>query len=61
MPRKDLQQLESVRKRLGGLSGKKYWRALDELAETKEFREYLAHEFPDAADRWDDEPVAASF
>ncbi len=54
MPRKDPQQLDHVRRKLGGLSGKKYWRALDELAETSEFREYLAREFPDTADRWDD-------
>ena len=61
MPRKDSQQLEDVRKRLGGLSGKKYWRALDELAETEEFREYLAREFPDAADRWDNGPSRREF
>ncbi|MEW5853020.1 MAG: TAT-variant-translocated molybdopterin oxidoreductase [Myxococcota bacterium] len=31
------------------LSGKQYWRSLDELAETPEFKEALEREFPDGA------------
>ena len=27
-------------------SGRKYWRSLDELAETPEFRQWLEREFP---------------
>jgi molybdopterin-containing oxidoreductase family iron-sulfur binding subunit len=33
----------------GGLTGPKYWRSLDELAETPGFREHLAREFPEGA------------
>src|SRR5436190_23830996 len=31
------------------LKGKEYWRSLDELADTPEFREFVAHEFPAGA------------
>src|SRR5271165_6624310 len=30
-------------------SGKKYWRSLDELAETQEFRDFVHREFPEGA------------
>ncbi len=38
--------LEAVRARLDGQSGQGYWRSLEELAETPEFNEFLAKEFP---------------
>src|SRR5437868_7255618 len=38
--------LAEVRKKLDGKSGKRYWKSLDELAETPGFREMLAEEFP---------------
>ena len=28
------------------VTGKKYWRSLNELADTPEFREWVHHEFP---------------
>jgi len=31
-------------------AGKKYWRGLDELADTKEFREWVTKEFPGGVD-----------
>ena len=31
--------LPSIKKRLAGTSGEKFWRSLDELAETDEFKE----------------------
>ena len=31
-------------------AGKKYWRSLDELADTKEFREWVSKEFPGGVD-----------
>src|SRR5436190_12389898 len=34
-----------------------FWRSLDELAETAEFRERVEREFPDAASVWND-PVS---
>ena len=38
-------------------SGRKYWRSLDELAETPEFRQWLEREFPEGASEWTD-PVS---
>jgi len=35
-------------------AGKKYWRSLDELADTPEFREFVAREFPQQAEGWND-------
>jgi len=49
--------LESVRRELKGTKGKKYWRSLDELANTPEFRAAVEHEFPSAAQEWVD-PVS---
>jgi MoCo/4Fe-4S cofactor protein with predicted Tat translocation signal len=34
--------------------GKLYWRSLEEMADTAEFREFVAREFPQAAEEWDD-------
>jgi MoCo/4Fe-4S cofactor protein with predicted Tat translocation signal len=35
-------------------TGKKYWRSLEELADSPAFREFVAREFPEQADKWDD-------
>jgi len=35
-------------------SGKKYWRSLEELADTPLFREFVAREFPHQAEGWND-------
>jgi len=35
-------------------TGRQYWRSLDQLAETPEFREYLHREFPEGASELDD-------
>src|SRR6266571_614350 len=37
--------------------GRKYWRSLDELAETPEFQQWLEREFPQGASEWTD-PVS---
>ncbi|HET9479423.1 MAG TPA: TAT-variant-translocated molybdopterin oxidoreductase, partial [Pyrinomonadaceae bacterium] len=34
--------------------GKKYWRSLEELADTPQFREFVAREFPQQAEGWHD-------
>ena len=34
-------------------TGKRYWRSLDELSDTPEFREWLEREFPDGASQMD--------
>jgi MoCo/4Fe-4S cofactor protein with predicted Tat translocation signal len=44
--------LDSLRRRLQSTRGKDYWRSLDELADTEEFRAYLHDEFPGLAARW---------
>src|SRR5215467_13753005 len=33
---------------------KKYWRSLDELADSPVFREFVAREFPQQAEEWND-------
>src|SRR5262245_17641386 len=35
-------------------TGKRYWRSLEELAETDEFQEMLHREFPERASEWTD-------
>ena len=35
-------------------TGKKYWRSLEEFADTPSFREFVAREFPHQAEHWDD-------
>jgi len=35
-------------------TGKKYWRSLEELADTPQFREFVAREFPQQAEGWND-------
>jgi MoCo/4Fe-4S cofactor protein with predicted Tat translocation signal len=47
--------LAAIRNRLAPLSGERYWRSLEELAETKEFQELLKQEFPRQASVWGDE------
>ncbi len=42
----DQDGLESIRARLHGTRGHDYWRSLDELADTGEFRAFLHNEFP---------------
>jgi MoCo/4Fe-4S cofactor protein with predicted Tat translocation signal len=44
-----LQDVETAR---GG--GKQYWRSLEELADTPQFREFVAREFPQQAEEWHD-------
>jgi MoCo/4Fe-4S cofactor protein with predicted Tat translocation signal len=43
-----LQEGETARR------GKKYWRSLDELADTPQFREFVMREFPQQAEGWHD-------
>ncbi|HXH27692.1 MAG TPA: TAT-variant-translocated molybdopterin oxidoreductase, partial [Candidatus Polarisedimenticolia bacterium] len=49
--------LSAIRARLSAARGRDYWRSLEEVAGTPEFRDYLAHEFPAQADTWTD-PVS---
>jgi molybdopterin-containing oxidoreductase family iron-sulfur binding subunit len=49
--------LEQVRSKLSGVRGKKYWRSVDELADTPEFQAAVEKEFPNSAQEWVD-PVS---
>ena len=46
--------LQAVRAKLQSLSGKQYWRTLEELAEDPHFEELLHREFPRQASEWDE-------
>ncbi|MEM9290903.1 MAG: TAT-variant-translocated molybdopterin oxidoreductase [Acidobacteriota bacterium] len=50
---KEVLQLESLRETLQEKSGEGFWRSLDELAETEEFRDLMHREFPREAAEWD--------
>src|SRR5471032_2614907 len=43
-----------IRSRLDGSTGRLYWRSLDELGDTPEFREYVGREFPEQASEFTD-------
>ena len=47
-------EAERLRDRLEG-SGRRYWRSLDDLAQTPEFLEFLHREFPEGASSWNEE------
>jgi MoCo/4Fe-4S cofactor protein with predicted Tat translocation signal len=49
--------LAAVRQELKGVKGKKFWRSLDELADTPEFQAAVEKEFPSSAQEWVD-PVS---
>ncbi|HUD12575.1 MAG TPA: TAT-variant-translocated molybdopterin oxidoreductase, partial [Terracidiphilus sp.] len=49
--------LVQVREQLKGVKGKKYWRSVDELADTEEFQKAVEREFPSSAQEWVD-PVS---
>ena len=49
--------LAAVRAELKGTKGKRYWRSVDELADTAEFQAAVEREFPGSAQEWVD-PVS---
>ncbi len=49
--------LAQVRAELKGVKGKRYWRSIDELANTADFQAAVEREFPGAAQEWVD-PVS---
>src|SRR3954470_10156830 len=53
--------LASIRARLDGVRGQQYWRSLDEISETPEFKEMLQREFPNGASEWGDGVSRRSF
>lgn len=46
--------IEEIRAKLAAKSGREYWRSLDEIAGTEEFKQYLEREFPQGAAAWDE-------
>jgi molybdopterin-containing oxidoreductase family iron-sulfur binding subunit len=44
--------LHAIRAKLAGAHGEKYWRSLEQLAESKEFQQMLHREFPTGASEW---------
>jgi molybdopterin-containing oxidoreductase family iron-sulfur binding subunit len=46
--------LPAIRERLAGRRGKQYWRSLEELADSADFRAFLHAEFPAKATEWMD-------
>ncbi|HWF19409.1 MAG TPA: TAT-variant-translocated molybdopterin oxidoreductase, partial [Verrucomicrobiae bacterium] len=53
--------LSLVRERLAGARGQKYWRSLEEVAQTPEFKEFLHREFPENATEWTDDMSRRNF
>ena len=53
--------LEQVRERLKNVRGKKYWRSVDELADTPEFQAAVEKEFPSSPHAWGDEVSRRGF
>ncbi|MEZ6097768.1 MAG: TAT-variant-translocated molybdopterin oxidoreductase [Pirellulaceae bacterium] len=52
MPRKDVSDLQALRRRLTPQRGREYWRSLEELADSAEFQQYVEREFPEGASQW---------
>ncbi len=54
MSEQNILDLKKIREQLSSVNGERYWRSLDELADTPEFNEFLHREFPREASAWDD-------
>jgi molybdopterin-containing oxidoreductase family iron-sulfur binding subunit len=50
-------ELGEVRERLAAARGRDYWRSLEDLADTPEFRDLVEREFPQQAIGWSDDEV----
>jgi MoCo/4Fe-4S cofactor protein with predicted Tat translocation signal len=53
--------LEAVREKLKNVRGKKYWRSVDELANTPEFQAAVEKEFPGSPHAWGDDVSRRGF
>jgi molybdopterin-containing oxidoreductase family iron-sulfur binding subunit len=53
--------LDALRQRLADREGPLYWRSLEELADTPEFRELMEREFPEQASEWSDPVTRRQF
>jgi molybdopterin-containing oxidoreductase family iron-sulfur binding subunit len=59
--KKDKLELAEVREKLSEARGPRYWRTLEELAQTPEFEEMLHREFPKHASEWTDKSSRRDF
>ncbi len=48
----DSNDIQALRAKLHGTRGREYWRSLEAVAETPEFKEFLHREFPQNASEW---------
>src|SRR5687767_2012176 len=53
--------IQSLRTRLEGSRGREYWRSLEAVSETPEFKEFLHREFPQNASVWLDPAAHGGF
>jgi len=53
--------LVQIRQQLKGVTGKRYWRSVDELADTPEFQAAVEKEFPSSPHAWGDEVSRRGF
>ncbi len=54
MNEKNILTIDDLRNRLSNGTGREYWKSLDAVADTEEFRELLEKEFPREASTWGD-------
>ena len=48
----EMKDIDALRAQLDGTRGKEYWRSLEALSGTPEFKEFLHREFPQNASEW---------
>jgi molybdopterin-containing oxidoreductase family iron-sulfur binding subunit len=51
----------ALREKLANTQGPQFWRSLEELADTEEFRQLVEDEFPDRTPDWNDPPQRRTF
>src|SRR5688500_15473874 len=57
----ETQVLAAVQATIANTKGKDYWRSLDELSDTPEFRKFLEQEFPSKHELWMDDVSRRDF
>ncbi|MCK6625100.1 MAG: TAT-variant-translocated molybdopterin oxidoreductase [Anaerolineae bacterium] len=59
--KKEPLNLTEIRAKLAQTQGRRYWRSLEEVAETPAFKEFLYREFPQGAAEWSDQLSRRNF
>jgi MoCo/4Fe-4S cofactor protein with predicted Tat translocation signal len=60
-PRSSGVNLTAIRAKLASSTGPKFWKSLEEVAETDEFRRFVEDEFPERAPDWNDKSKRRAF